>query len=432
MSSVAVSRPRALAALQPPVARRLRRLSSRAPRAQVKARSVRRRIYVVWSLLFLNVLTFYASTWNGDPLLVPIPHRIGQVITQGALPAALAVALTVNRRIFLRPNVFMCVCTLMALEALVAALGDPSGHLVGTMYRTIRLATFVITLWLLTPWWGRRDMLLLKAQLAPLLVVLASVLVGLVLAPGRALAGNRLSGVLWPMPPTEVADFAAATVGLVAVLWLCGMVSRRATVAVVTLAGFALIMTHARTELIGMIAGVVVASMSLFPVNARVRRFFAGAGLLISLAIMTLSGFLATWLARGQEGSQLSTFTGRTEVWGPLLAFPRDRFHELVGFGLSNKSFDGLPIDSNWLAAYWDLGLIGVGLCAALLLFVLVNAYFQPSGPQRALALFIAIYLLVRSFIETGLTDASVNLLELTMAASFLLPPVGATRGAPR
>jgi hypothetical protein len=179
-----------------------------------------------------------------------------------------------------------------------------------------------------------------------------------------------------------------------------------------------------------MIAGVLIASMSLFPVNARVRKFFAGTGLVLSIAIMTLSGFLATWLARGESGAQLSSFTGRTEVWGPLLAFPRDRFHDLVGFGLSNKSFDGLPIDSNWLAAYWDLGLIGVGLCAAWLLFVLVTAYFQPSGPQRALALFIAIYLLVRSFIETGLTDASVNLLELAMAASLVVSPVRSDNAA--
>jgi hypothetical protein len=67
-----------------------------------------------------------------------------------------------------------------------------------------------------------------------------------------------------------------------------------------------------------------------------------------------------------------------------------------------------------------------------LLLFVLVNAYFQPSGPQRALALFIVIYLLVRSFIETGLTDASTNLLELTLAASLLAPPVAVAGGAAR
>jgi hypothetical protein len=33
-----------------------------------------------------------------------------------------------------------------------------------------------------------------------------------------------------------------------------------------------------------------------------------------------------------------------------------------------------------WFAAYQDLGLVGVSICAALLLFVLVNAYFQPRS----------------------------------------------------
>ena len=429
-SSAVASRPRLPSVLRRAMARRRHATAVALTRAEVHERRIRRRVVLVWCLLFLNVLTFYRSTWNGDPLLVPIPYRFGQLITQGSLPAAIAVALTINRRIVIRPNVFMCVLTLMVVEAMVAALGDPAGHLTGTVYRTLRLTGFVCALWLLTPWWGRRDLLLLRALLVPLLLVLGSVLLGFVLAPGRALAGNRLSGVLWPMPPTQVADFAAATIGLVVVLWLCGVASKRGTLLVVVFAGFILILAHARTELVGMIAGIVVASLSLFAVNARVRRFFAGAGLVATIAIMTLSGLLTTWLARGQKGEQFTSFTGRTKVWGPLLAYPRDRFHEIVGFGLSNKSFDGLPIDSNWLAAYWDLGLVGVGLCAALLLFVLVNACFQPNGPQRALALFIAIYLLVRSFIETGLTDASVNMLELTMAASLLAPPVAATGAA--
>jgi hypothetical protein len=427
-SSASAVRRRGMSVLAPPTARRRRRASAVLTREQVRERSIRRRVVLAWGLLFLNVMTFYRSTWSGQPLLVPIPYRIGQLITQGALPAALVVALSVNRRVFIRPNVFMCLLTLLVIEALVAALGHPAGHLTGTLYRTARLAGFVCTLWLLTPWWGRRDMLLLKAQLISLALVLGSVILGLIVAPGRALAGNRLSGLLWPMPPTQVADFAATAVGLVAVLWLCGLAARRVTLLVAFLAGLILILAHARTELLGMMAGIVVASLSLFAVNARVRKFFAGAGLVLSIAIITVSGFLTTWLARGQKGEQLSSFTGRTEVWGPLLAFPRDRFHEFVGFGLSNKSFNGLPIDSNWLAAYWDLGLIGVGLCAALLLFVLVDAYFQPSGPQRALAVFIAIYLLVRSFIETGLTDASANMLELTLAASLLVPPLAAAR----
>ena len=423
-ASAPMHRPRALTLLERPTVRGRRKASLVRTPDEVRARSIRRRVFLVWSLLFLNVLTFYVATWNGEPLLVPIPHRLGQLITQGSLPVALAVALTINRRLFIRPNVFMWLLSLLVVEAVFAALVQGSGHTLGTVYRTVRLAGFVCTLWLLTPWWGRRDMMLLKAHLLPLALVLGSVLLGLIVAPGRALAGHRLSGILWPMPPTEVADFAATTIGLVVVLWFCGLASMRVTWVVVPLVGLILILTHARTELLGMTTGIVVTGLSLFAVNSRVRRFFARSLVALSVVIMTLSGFLETWLVRGEKRDQLSTFTGRTQVWGPLLAFRRDKLHQLVGFGLSNKSFNGLPIDSNWLAAYWDLGLIGVAICAALLLLIPVNAYFQSSQPGRALALFIAIYLMVRSFIETGLTDASANMLLLFLAASFVAPPV--------
>ena len=35
-------------------------------------------------------------------------------------------------------------------------------------------------------------------------------------------AGGRLAGVLWGIPATEVAHYAAVLLGLVVVLWLCG------------------------------------------------------------------------------------------------------------------------------------------------------------------------------------------------------------------
>ena len=135
------------------------------------------------------------------------------------------------------------------------------------------------------------------------------------------------------------------------------------------------------------------------------RKFFATAGAVAAIAIMTLSGFFTAWLARGQGTRADHDLTGRTKVWGPLLAFPRNKFQEIFGFGLSNSSFNGLPIDSNWLSSYQEQGLFGVVVCAAILLFLLVTAYFQPRGVQRALALFLITYCLVASFTEVGFTD---------------------------
>ena len=68
--------------------------------AAVRERSTRRRVGIIWGLLILNVLTFYPKTWSGQPLLVPIPSVVGKLHRpRAALPVALLLALTVNRRL---------------------------------------------------------------------------------------------------------------------------------------------------------------------------------------------------------------------------------------------------------------------------------------------------------------------------------------------
>jgi lipopolysaccharide exporter len=379
--------------------------------AQIRERPARRRVTLVWSLLVLDVLTYYGS-------LIHVPSAAGKALTQGALPAALLVALTLNRRVIIRPNVFLCLVSLLVVEAIITALQPQH---VGTVYRTFRLAEFVVTLWLLSPWWGRRDLLLVRCHLGALVTILGTVFLGMLVAPGRALSGHRLNGVLWAIPATQVAHYAAVTAGLVVVLWLGGHLSGRVTSLVGLTATGMLILTHTRTALVGLVAGIVVAGLSLILIKARARKFFAGAGVLAAGALLTLSGVITSWLARGEGAQQLSNLTGRTKVWGPLLSFPRDRFQEIFGFGLSNSSFNGLPIDSNWLASYHEQGFIGVVICAAILLFLLVTAFFQPRGVPRALALFLVTYCLVASFTEVGFTDASMYLLDLTLAASLVV-----------
>jgi hypothetical protein len=389
-------------------------------------RWIRRRVTLAWSLLVVNVLTYYPATWSGAPLAIHIPSSVGKAVTQGALPAALLVALTVNRRLLIRPNAYLCIVSLLALSAFIVML-EP-GH-IGTIYRTFRMAGFVATLWMLTPWWGRRDMLLVRSHLVALSVVLGTVLLGILVAPKTALAQGRLEGALWPYPPTQVAHFAAVLVGIVILLWLCSLVSGRLALVALVAGIPVLLLTHTRTALVAMLAGILIGGVSLFSARARVRRLFAGIGVVASIGAITLSGFLTTWLARGESTQQLTSLTGRTNVWTALLSAPRNEFQVIFGFGLSNLSFNGLSIDSNWLGAYLDLGLVGVILTAAMLLFVLVSAYFRPLGPQRAIALFLATYCLISSFTETGLSTPSMYFLELALAASLLVPVASGRRG---
>jgi hypothetical protein len=379
-------------------------------------RSVRVRVGIAWGLLFFNTLTFFPHT-----SFIPIPGTVGKAIAQAALPAALLVALTVNPKVIVRPNVLLCLVSLLVVGAVLPMLQPQS---LGIVYRTLRMAGFVAGLWLLTPWWGRRDLLLVRCYFVSLWVALGSVLLGLFVSPHRARANGRLGGVVWPIPPTQVAHYAAVAIGLVIVLWFCGYIRGRTTLILAVVGGAILVLTHTRTALAALIASLLIAGLSLVVAKPRVRRLFATAGAVATVVVLTFSAAITTWLARGQSAQGLDNLTGRTEVWGPLLAFPRDKFQEIFGFGLSNASFNGFPIDSNWLSSYEQLGLFGVVICVIILIFLLVTAYFQPRGVRRALALFLIAYCLVASFTEDGFTDVSPYLLDITLAASLLVPPL--------
>jgi hypothetical protein len=401
MSAIALWRRRSLASLDS---------------AEARDRLVRRRVGVAWALLFFNTLTYIPGG------VLHLPSFVGKGIAQGALPLAVLVALTVNPKVKLRPNVLLCLMCLLVTGAVIASIAAGGK---GTFFRTFRLAEFVVALWLLTPWWGRQDMLLFRCHLRCLFVALVSVLIGIPISPGRAFAyDGRLSGVIWPMGPTQVAQYAAVAGGLIVVLWLARLVSGRVTLAGVTLGIILLLLTHTRTALVGMVAGILVAGLSLFTVNARVRRFFAAGATAISIGVLTAAGVATTWLARGQSSQGLASLTGRTNFWALVLNTPRTRFQEIFGFGLSNASVNGLPIDSNWLAAYMQEGLFGVTVCAMILVFLFVTAFFQKPGVRRALALFILTYCLLDSFTEDSFTDVSTQLLNLAVAASLLIAPL--------
>ena len=201
-------------------------------------------------------MTFYPKTWSGEPLVIPIPSVLGKLVTQGALPVALLLALAANRRKLIRPSMYLGLYSLLIIEVAFAAL---QARHVGTNYRVFRLAGFVATLWLLTPWWGRKDLFLVRCHVQAMAIVLGQVVLGLLVSPSRAMGGGRLGGDFWPTPPTQVAEFAAITMGLVIVLWLCRQVSGRVTLLACALAGFVLIESHTRTALVAMTAGLLIA-----------------------------------------------------------------------------------------------------------------------------------------------------------------------------
>ena len=148
-------------------------------------RSMRRRIGWVWGLLFFNVMTYAAGPTN----LIPLPHQAGKAPSGVSAWSRPPPVLTANKRLVVRPNILLILLTAMCM---LRALMSFRGYFgLGSMVRWLRFALFVGALWLTTPWWGRRDFMILQFQRRALMVVIGTVIVGLAVSPTKAFAGPR-------------------------------------------------------------------------------------------------------------------------------------------------------------------------------------------------------------------------------------------------
>jgi len=368
-------------------------------------------------LLFANCLTF-----SEVPALVPLPSAFVKVTAQAALAAAFGWVLLVNRHRLVRPNVCLALFSALALSSLVTSIRLDMGA--GSLVREIRLAAFLAVLWLLTPLWGRHDMALARWHMRCLAAACGTVVLGLLISPGGAFLYGRLAGRIWPIPPTQVAHYAAVLTGMAIVAWLSGIVRTRLALSTAAVGFIIVLLTHTRTAMIGLVVGVTAAMLSLVLVHRRARRSFVVLLVVGTLAAVPFAGLVSGWFERGQSSEQLSGLTGRTQVWDRIVDEPRSGLERWLGTGLSDKTFDGLPIDNSWLAVYHDQGLVGCLLLAAIVIVLLVKILAGPRGPATALALFLLCYCVIASYTETGLGDASPYILDLAVAASLLVPPV--------
>ena len=376
---------------------------------------------VIWCLLFFNALTPGTS-------VLPIPHRIAQVMTQGSLIVAVILVLSINPRLRIRPNWFLGLYTVLAISSLMMSVRFVG---IGTDFRSFRFIAFLFVLWLLTPWWGRRDLLFVRSQIWFLCLVVSSVVLGLFLWPGKALPEGRLSGTIWPIWATQVAHFAGELAGLVILLWLCRLLSPRRALVIAFPALIVCVLTHTRTALLAMIVGLLVAGLSLVLARRRVRRFFATGLIVLVVVALPLAPLLTHWLTRGESTQGLTSLTGRTVAWSAVLSSNRPLPNVIFGSGLSNDAvnvasnpaLNGLSIDSSWISIYQDQGIFGDVLVGAVLLLLLLTTLSRARGPTRAVALFLIVYCMIAGISESGLGSVSPYLLDLTVAASLITFP---------
>jgi hypothetical protein len=374
-------------------------------------------ISVVWALLVFNTLGSLGAS------VLPIPRSVLQMLTMSSVGFAFVLALAVNPRFKFRPSAYLMLLTLLLVGSFASSAQLTSGW--GALFRCARFSLFIGTLWLISPWMDNA-LHFVKHHVRVLAALLVTVGIGLAVAPGLALSEineGRLTGVLWPLTATQVGQYAAITIGLTVLLWLNKLTTGKSVALVSVPATVMLVLTHTRTATAGLVAGLVVAGLSMLLTNARARKVLVWAIAAAVAGIVLLGAFIQAWLLRGQDQENFANLTGRAKVWGRLLDMPRTWFEQVFGTGLSNKSFDGLPIDNSWLAVYHEQGYLGVVVVVLFLLTLVVAAISRAPSPARACALFLISYCLLASYTEAGLGDASPYLLHLALASWLLATP---------
>ena len=370
------------------------------------------RVKLIWVLLVMSSLP-----WGLPTRVIDIPKRFEQAGTALALGIAALLALALNRRLRVRDGGFVGLYLLLAGVALIPVAGGWAG--LGSLFRTGRFALALLLVLLLSPYWQRDRDVLLEAHLGVFRVLLILTGIGLVAGVGFNPLG-RLWTQIPAMEPPQVGQVAGLMAG-VCLLLLIGRVVPARRAALWSFVGLTFLMlSYTRTAMVALLVGLLLGVLCMLSTSRRARAMLSVL-LLAAPLIVLLAGPLAdTWFKRGQDDAQFATLTGRTKAWDLVYQFPRDTRTDLFGVGLTDKSIEGLPIDSGFLAVYHEEGRLGVAVVVTLLVALVGATVFAPPGPRRAVALFLVTYCIVASYTETGIGDMSSYILSLLVAASLV------------
>jgi O-antigen ligase len=277
--------------------------------------------------------------------------------------------------------------------------------------------------------WRADPFLLLRAHLKVILGILASVGVSLLIGQGFDPDGR-----LWAVEPAltapAVGQYSALLAGIAILLLLTRSIRTTRAVRWIVAGVGCLLLSQTRTAMVALVAGLTLAVLSLMSSSARSRKAVVVMLLSLPLSLALVGPFAVSWFQRGQNQSQFSTLTGRTEAWKRVYDFPRDGYTRAFGVGLHDKSINGLPIDSGYLALYHEEGVVGLLVIGVVYAVLILQIMLRPPGTARAIALFLLVYCAVASYSETGIGDMSVYVLTLLLAGSLVAPSRQAARRA--
>ena len=259
--------------------------------------------------------------------------------------------------------------------------------------------------------------------MAGLVGALATVAAFSVLTAFGHLRDGRLAGGIPPLHPNEIAGISA-----VVILWLLyRAVNGRENgvdLLVLLVAVGALIASGSRTSLAMVVPAALVLLVSTRRVHLRVLIPFLLA-LPVLAAGLLLTNTATEVITREGSAEELLSLSNRTIAWQAALAPKDSPWLTWFGGGLSLKQIE-VPgqwwshqiLDSSWVSAVVQGGLIGLGLCLVLVVYG-TSRIVRTPGELRGFRMALVTFLALRGLLESGMFDASTAFLVLFTALAL-------------
>jgi hypothetical protein len=131
-------------------------------------------------------------------------------------------------------------------------------------------------------------------------------------------------------------------------------------------------------------------------------------------AVVGLTSVMEEFVGRGDTASLL-TLNSRTVAWSAAIDYPDNLLERLIGGGLALRQIpvsamyrDTQILDSTWVSAYLQVGLLGTLALVAAIVTTLV-ASRRCTRAARAFFVAVIVMLALVSILESGLFDTSVS-----------------------
>lgn len=369
-----------------------------------------RRLYLVWIMVVVTLLPWRSGDYYSG--------GVDPVVAAKGMLAVVALSIAFSRFLRVSSLVSLGVRTPLLISTYIVITwigGWANGALVSSGILGIRVLITAGTVALLVLAYPVTEVL------RTAVVAFAAIGAALALSGFGALATRgRLYGSILPANPNQIAMLMSP-----AILWIVWRMlrvpGRGRDVCALAIMVALIWLTGSRTTLVAIAVGVIiiVTQASRLPRGGFISLLAVVPG---AFYVVAFTGVVAKYIFRDGTGN-VTTLNSRTIAWQAVFQAPLDFWQQWFGGGLAVKTinvsgqyWESQVLDSSWVSAYSQAGLLGLIIMGIWALTSLISAMRAPREYRSVLTALVAC-ILIQSVLENGLIDSSVLFVAVLLPA---------------